>query len=535
MLDISVPALTIHQYGLSDNQDVLYLFSAPAKVLAQWAGVPRKGWHIRMLYQRWVTPSRRRELADFWNRAGRPNEALGQSVILGPTAIVLAIQDKSISVENGKLHLRYTPPIDLADDAINNLKRVSDLILPQIRSRLTNTQREALQDFEKEPFAGLLDVEHDYVFQFALQLVQMSADPRWFVDENSVSEDEVREMVTALEALCRPALVVDGQHRLLGAAEADLDVHLPVVAMPHSNWSEQIYQFIVINDKAQKVENSLLTDIFGSSLTQIEQNQIRDKLSRSRIDVEARIAAVIANRDSNSPFFGMVRLKLSNDSTLNQGAFITDTTIRLLIDGSTRHSRGWRIDDELYETLVQPNIPDRVNWDSWTNGSWRTYWFSFWSTVRDFYNEQARKENKPDLWTSSGITNLTKAVTLRILQKLFIDKMIAEVAKVDELRTMLADELEADLVEIRLAAKRKEKIFPADVGAFPSYVRDRFLNFIPLRVFTTTWVKSLDDDQGRADVYSELEKAYDKTKSGKRYVISKSSIYDVKDTKDSDE
>lgn len=529
MLDVSFSALTMNQYGRTDNQDVLYLFSAPAKTLAQWAGVPRKGWHIRMLYQRWVTHSRRRELAEFWNRAGRPNAALGQNVILGPTAIVLAIQEKNVTVVDGKIHLRYTPPIDLADDPINNLKRVSDLVLPQIRHRLTNSQLDILRAFERDPLSSTYDIEHDYVFQFAMQLIQMSADPRWFVDENNIPEDEVREMVTALEALCRPALVVDGQHRLLGAAEADIDVLLPVVAMPNSNWSEQIYQFIVINDKAQKVETSLLTDIFGSSLTQAEQNQIRDKLARSKIDVEARIAAVIANRDASSPFCGMVRLKLGNEGA-NQNAFITDTTIRLLIDGTTRHARGWRIDDELYEMLVKSNIPDRITWDSWTTGAWRAYWFSFWGTVRDYYNEQARKEKANDLWTSNGITNLTKAVTLRILQKLFIEKMIAEVAKVDELRALLSDELDSELGEARLGTKRREKIFPADVSAFPSYVRDRFLNFIPVKVFITPWVKSLDDDQGRQDVYSEIEKAYERNKAGKRYVISKNSIFDIKDT-----
>lgn len=90
MLNEVLPFLKIHQYGLDDDRDLLYLFAAPAKVLAQWAGVPRKGWHIRMLYQRWVTKTRKNELSEFWNRAGNPKE--NQAHILGPTAITLAIQ-----------------------------------------------------------------------------------------------------------------------------------------------------------------------------------------------------------------------------------------------------------------------------------------------------------------------------------------------------------------------------------------------------------------------------------------------------------
>ena len=42
-------------------------------------------------------------------------------------------------------------------------------------------------------------------------------------------------------------LVVDGQHRLYGAAHATNDIQLPVVAIPNSPWMEQIYQFVVIN------------------------------------------------------------------------------------------------------------------------------------------------------------------------------------------------------------------------------------------------------------------------------------------------
>lgn len=52
------PAITFHQYESTGNDDALIFFAAPAKALAAWAGIPRKGWHVRMLYQRWITPSR---------------------------------------------------------------------------------------------------------------------------------------------------------------------------------------------------------------------------------------------------------------------------------------------------------------------------------------------------------------------------------------------------------------------------------------------------------------------------------------------
>jgi len=50
------PVIRFHQFADGDqDDDLLYLFAAPASAIAAWAGIPRKGWRVRMLYQRWVT------------------------------------------------------------------------------------------------------------------------------------------------------------------------------------------------------------------------------------------------------------------------------------------------------------------------------------------------------------------------------------------------------------------------------------------------------------------------------------------------
>jgi hypothetical protein len=524
MVDATVPAIEFHQYGdKSSDSDRLILFAAPAKVLALWAGVPRKGWRIRMLYQRWVTPSRERDLSLFWERAARPSKDKGEDYILGPTAITLAVQS-AIRVENGVIRLTYDSPIDFAADPTNNLQRLAKEILPRVRGRLNSAKASFLDTFRSNPLGALPETGHDYVLEFALQLAQMEADPRWFIDENAVSDDELREMIEALEALCRPAIVVDGQHRLLGAAEADADVTLPVVAMPHSSWGEQVYQFIVINEKAQKVDSALLTDIFGSSLTQEEQSAIRDRLARARVDVEARIAAVIANRDERSPFFGMVRVPIGGAGA-NSDAYITDTTIRLLIDGSTRNARGWRSDDDFYAAFVNPTFSERAEWDSWTSGLWRPYWFKFWETVAAYYNEQAVKEGQQPLWDSKRQTNLTRAATLRTLQKLFMDKMIAHMMQLGEIYPMLADAVGAENAGAVLAKRRQEDSIPRELEQFSTFITSRFLQYVPVRIFLAPWVSSLDDAEGLAELYSELEKAHDRLKAGQVYRVGNRQIF----------
>src|SRR5690606_38611448 len=105
-----------------------------------------------------------------------------------------------------------------------------------------------------------------------------------------------------------------------------------------------IYQFVVVNEKAKRVETSLLTDIFGSSLTRPEQRYLRGKLARVKCEIEPRIAATVASRDPRSPFFNMVKVKLEGAAPGNANPYIPETAIRYLIEGGGE-TLGWRTDD----------------------------------------------------------------------------------------------------------------------------------------------------------------------------------------------
>jgi len=332
-----------------------------------------------------------------------------------------------------------------------------------------------------------------------------------------------------LEAVVRPALIIDGQHRLIGAhqcsAEQGHDIFLPVVALPSASWVDQVYQFIVINEKAEKVKKELLTDIFGSSLTNEEQRRIRDDLEVARVDVEVRIAAVIANRDSRSPFRGLVRLTLvdAGDDATTVG-FITDATIQLLIEKGSRGARAWRSDDDFYEAFVEPTYPDRTKWDSWTDGTWRRYWFAFWTEVADFYNEERTQEDP--LW-SDELTNLTKGVTLRTLQALFMEKMVGRMRSLETTKEQLKRVLSEEKFEETVETLVSEQALPTSVKDFRRLVREEFLTYIPVRIFEKSWVKSLDDATGQEALATELAQAFDKNKAGKRYHAQNKDVFAV--------
>ncbi len=65
-------AIEFKQYESDTTSDQLILFGAKAKDISAWAGIPRKGWQIRMLFQRPITPTRDNELKKFWNQAANP-------------------------------------------------------------------------------------------------------------------------------------------------------------------------------------------------------------------------------------------------------------------------------------------------------------------------------------------------------------------------------------------------------------------------------------------------------------------------------
>jgi hypothetical protein len=512
------------QYESDSTDDDLLLFAAPAKQIWKWAGIPRKGWNVRMLFQRWITPKRTQEVTAFWNYASTwsPAERVGKGYILGPTALTIAIFGAP-DVKDGKITLEYEPPFQRTDDRTVKLSLAATTVTKRMYHRLTAEEKAILSVVESDPRGELPDLEQNYVLESLCQIAQAATDPEYFVDHYGLADRDCDELISSLEALCRPALVVDGQHRLYGAASATSTIWVPVVAVPNSPWSEGIYQFIVINEKAQRVDTDLLTDIFGSSLTPSEQKAIEVQLDKSQAGVQQRIAAVIAARDERSPFFGLVRFSLEGEK---QG-FIPTLTVRQLIDGGGRGSLSWRSDTEFYDTYVRPTFPVREEWDGWAEGKWKEYWFAFWTEVRDFYNSEAGEL----LWSKETQTNLTKAVALRLLQALFIKKAIERVCNVERTRDTLADLLkDAPKADAAIEEKVKEVAIPATVEEFRKQVRAEFLKKgIPVRVFERPWVKSLDDQQGQDNLFAEFEKAYDACQKGQRYRAQNKDVFAVPD------
>ena len=74
-------------------------------------------------------------------------------------------------------------------------------------------------------------------------------------------------MIDSLRDMLKPALVIDGQHRLFGAAGVEEDIPLLVCSLIQPSWKEQVFQFIIISDKAAGIPKPCITSLAGMSLT----------------------------------------------------------------------------------------------------------------------------------------------------------------------------------------------------------------------------------------------------------------------------
>ena len=108
----------------------------------------------------------------------------------------------------------------------------------------------------------------------------------------------------------RPALIVDGQHRILGMSEVTSEnVPVLIVALIEASLEEQAFQFVVINNKAAKVP----TDNVKALLASFDEPALQHRLLDAGVSY-GNISSVLkdVNEQKGSPFKGLLIWPLSN-------------------------------------------------------------------------------------------------------------------------------------------------------------------------------------------------------------------------------
>jgi len=90
--------------------------------------------------------------------------------------------------------------------------------------------------------------------------------------------------------------VIDGQHRLAGAYEANTTIEVPVTAFLNLDESDQVTQFITINREAKRVPTSLYLDLLPN-IKKLKKNEGEQAKERA-VDLANQMRL-----DETSPFF----------------------------------------------------------------------------------------------------------------------------------------------------------------------------------------------------------------------------------------
>ncbi len=123
-------------------------------------------------------------------------------------------------------------------------------------------------------------------------------------DGGNVSKRLSFEVAAGIPDTEKPGLVIDGQHRLMGAKQFDTATLVPVVALLNPSQMETAFQFLVINNKAAKVP----TDHLRRLALDYDEMGLEHRLRTARLTLKKNYALVgQVDEEQGSPFQAMIR------------------------------------------------------------------------------------------------------------------------------------------------------------------------------------------------------------------------------------
>lgn len=129
-------------------------------------------------------------------------------------------------------------------------------------------------------------------------------------DERKVSFDGEANGIGNLSVSWRPGqaagIIVDGQHRVIGAHEYKEDISLNVVGIIGADDTEGAFQFLVINNNSSKVSPSQVKALFTSYKEEELLQRMLDSGS-TNVDAEKITALDLFDGGSDSPFKGQLK------------------------------------------------------------------------------------------------------------------------------------------------------------------------------------------------------------------------------------
>jgi hypothetical protein len=513
-------------YRQSRSPDAPYLvsFVATAEELLEWAGIPRRSEENLVGFQRAFDPKRvdrAKEFFDFPENQSPTALVVGLHPLAGrdPDALEVEMEgDITDSIRPCVITVRYS-------DHDQDLEQIISAVRRQLDYRLSQQTPEADDEdaVDNEDLIGrAIDTtetvnggENEGTDSLAPSDDDTSDDED---DDNEEIElgrsvlDQLRERLDspewchhneeALRDMAKPATLIDGQHRVKGAEGCERGIPFAVCAIVNCEWSEQVYQFTVVNYTAKGIPDQFITANAALSLTRDELNGLQNRLVQAGVKVIEYELMKVIQFDSHSPFFGLINLSEKKDP----GKIGYKTMVRV--------ARVWYLGRHPVYKQILPNLyPDltkratRPRLERWKAEHWGDFFLDFWNVVADHYRG-IPSSHRPDgtLWEVGS--QLMVAIVLLELQEAFLTNLNAQ----DE-DFFLPRDGENAVEELRTKLKRRA---------------EKFVEWFPPEFFATKWaISSLNTGFGRTALQQALRQFVD-TKG--RYQYGKSSLLTGKTT-----
>jgi hypothetical protein len=405
------------------------LFICSAEDITEWGGVPRKSADFMSGFQRALDTEHRKDVSDFFSKDEKN---------ISPTSVVVAFKPNSLKIENiTSEEFKANPDslgnpvkitVEIADLESKSIKQLATDVSQKLRLYIGNENNEEDDEASENSIEQTTDEEGLSIGKSHLKsFLDNLENETWLNDCINTDEEKFRSFLTDL---LKPATIVDGQHRTYGAAHLEERVPFPVVALVDTDWKEEVFQFVVINQKSVPIKGEFLSSIISSSLSNSDIEDLTDRLEQADVNLLNPKIIDLVQTNKKSPFYQMIDFGIEGErGYLSYSGMLTlSKRFRGLLT-SDIHIKANTIQREIFnKTSKKTKFKDRK--EEWKEKLWFEYFCEFWSSVYNHFDELGYS----NLWTKGS--NLLKIVTLQELQNIFLEWLSNRGDEVKDTKTM---------------------------------------------------------------------------------------------------
>jgi len=478
-----------------DNTDApdLYVLTAEAGILADWAKVPRANPDFMDGYQRQLDENRLDEIEDFF----------GESVNIIPGAILVTVDEENLLIDSNDHYTEITiqnpPPKsskELLETAYEELyERLDDRGQDHVDAIAGDEEEDEDKDTAEEADSDEDEAESDDDSSPVSYLSRKTGELKKKIENwDDLGTDEKDSLGEYAKRVNKPGLIIDGQHRVHGAKQYPGDIQYPVVLIPGLEAKEQVYHFYMINDKAEPISQEELLITVSTALSEKESDDLMMRLLSAGVDVDKARYPYMADVEEQSPFHQMINYEEKvGEQTGSIGFRDLYTIMNRFVDMKGGHHA-------LYEDI-----------DEWDDVRYRIgKFYTFWTAIKDHYPdlwEDAEKAQEGNYTEDDHPKQFFRKDAMRVLQEYILERLVDKQKSRKEVLEELGevdDSVKEGLWELIL---EDDDIFTEEI--------QNVLDDIPEDFYRKKWQTSgLSTSENRNNFKEELKKAADTTPKG---------------------